>query len=106
MEAKNLINEFLVEQRKKEAQKALENQQVSVNEAAFLARKPMKPKEVIRYAREFGFSVTDGGRHGTHLVAPNGNECPLPNHGGGRTLANGTQRSIVNFIQQNGLYRG
>lgn len=106
MEAKILISEFLAEQQKQEAQKALENQQVPVNEVDFLVRKPMKPKEVIRYAREFGFSVADGGRHGTHLVAPNGSECPLPAHGGGRTLANGTQRSIVNFIQQNGLSRG
>lgn len=106
MEAKILIQEFLAEQRKQEAKKALERSQLSVTEVDSMVRKPMKPKEVIRYAREFGFSLADGGRHGSHLVAPNGTECPLPVHGGGRTLANGTQRSILNFIQQNGVCRG
>lgn len=105
MDAKILIQEFLAEQREQEAKKALQREQSSLNEVGFLARRPMKPKEVIRYAREFGFAVANGGRHGTHLVAPNGAECPLPVHGGGRTLANGTQRSIVDFIQQNGTVR-
>jgi len=106
MEAKILINNFLAEQKEQEAKKAQEKKQTSLNEAGFLARKPLKPKEVIRYAREFGFSVAEGGRHGTHLIAPNGFECPLPVHGGGKTLANGTQRSIINFIQQNAVCRG
>ncbi len=101
-----LIDTFLAEQKEQEARKALESKQDPLKEVGFLVRKPMKPKEVIRYAREFGFLVADGGRHGTHLVAPNGSECPLPIHGGGKTLSIGVQRSVMNFIQQNGMLRG
>ncbi len=98
MDVKILMQEFLAKQKEQEVSSQPEKQKLPV-------RRPMKPKEVIRYARDFGFSVTDGGRHGVHLVAPNGTECPLPAHGGGKTLANGTQRSIIGFIQQNGGYR-
>lgn len=105
IEVKNLMKEFLASQKEQEAKKALEKQRTSVGEVDLLVRKPMKPQEVIRYAREFGFSVDSGGRHGVHIVAPNGSACPLPVHGGGKTLATGTQRSIVSFIQQNGVYR-
>ncbi len=69
--------------------------------------KALKPKEVIKYARTFGLGVEEGrGRHGVHLVAPNGAECPLPVHGRGKTLSTGVQHSILSFIQQNGVYPG
>lgn len=102
MDAKILISEFLAKQKEQEARRNLERSELPRMEADARMRKPMKPKEVIRYARGFGFSVIDGGRHGVHLVAPNGTECPLPAHGGGRTLAVGTQHSIISFIQTNG----
>jgi len=105
MDVKNLMNEFLAEQKEQEARRSKENEEkLLVRGGDSLARRPMRAKEVQRYARAFGFSVEDGrGRHGVHLVAPNGSECPLPVHGGGRTLAIGTQHSIVSFIHVNGM---
>lgn len=67
-------------------------------------RRSMNTREIQKYARKFGLFVETGkGRHGVHLVAPNGLECPLPVHGGGRTLATGTLRGIVAFINENGM---
>lgn len=107
MDVKILMNEFLAQQKRDEQRRAEEKQQALKRGADIVPNKPMKPKEIQRYARGLGFSIEDGrGRHGLHLVAPNGQECPLPVHGGGRTLANGTQRSIVSFINQNGMSRG
>ena len=109
LDAKILIEQFKAQEKQEQARRALEKQQKPSGGdfADSDRRKPMRAKEVQRYARRFGFLVEDGnGRHGIHLVAPNGSECPLPVHGGGRTLANGTQRSIVNFINQNGTIRG
>lgn len=107
MDVKILMDEFLAQQKRDEQRRAEEKQQALKRGADIVPNKPMKPKEIQRYARGLGFSIEDGrGRHGVHLVAPNGQECPLPVHGGGRTLANGTQRSIINFVQQNGVYRG
>lgn len=104
MEVKSLMAEFWASQKEQEERRALEKKQkLAMQEAGFAVRKPMKPKEVIRYARSFGFDVGPGGNHGVHLVAPNGSECPLPFHGGGKTLTIGTQGSIVAFIHQNGL---
>lgn len=107
MDVKNLMNVFLAEQQEQEAKRAKKKEEkLLVRGRDDLVTRPMKAKEVQRYARTFGFSVEDGrGRHGVHLVAPNGSECPLPVHGGGRTLANGTQRSIVSFIHENGMSR-
>ena len=102
VDSKILINEFLAQQKRDEEKRALEKQ--PKREDGYDLRKPMRAKEVQRYARNFGFSIEDGrGRHGVHLVAPNGKECPLPIHGAGRTLATGTQHSIVAFIQQNSM---
>lgn len=107
MNSKILIEQFLKEQKEKEARKAQEKQQALERRVSDSAvRKPMTAKEVQRYASSFGFLVESGkGRHGVHLVSPDGRECPLPVHGGSRTLANGTQKSIVNFINQNGVIR-
>ena len=105
LDSKILINEFLAQQRAEEEKRAQEKQALKKG-VDLVPDKPMKPKEIQRYARSLGFSIEDGrGRHGVHLVSPDGRECPLPVHGGGRTLANGTQRSIVNFINQNGISR-
>ena len=106
VDVQSLMAEFWVAQKEQAARKALEKQQFSKKQVETVPHKPMKPKEAIRYARDFGFSIGSGGNHGVHLVAPNGLECPLPTHGGGKTLANGTQRSIIGFIQQNGQCRG
>lgn len=107
MDAQILIAEFWAQQKAEQQRRTEEKQQTFKRGADIVPNKPMKPKEIQRYARSLGFSIEDGrGRHGVHLVAPNGQECPLPVHGGGRTLANGTQRSIVNFVQQNGICRG
>ncbi len=107
LDAKILMNEFLAQQKRDEERKAEEKQQAVKRETDKWPNKPMKAKEIQRYARSLGFSIEDGrGRHGVHLVSPDGRECPLPVHGGGRTLANGTQRSIVNFINQARDIRG
>lgn len=107
LDAKILMNEFLAQQKRDEQRRAEEKQEALRRGNDVAANKPMRAKEIQRYARTLGFSVEDGrGRHGVHLVSPDGRECPLPIHGGGRTLANGTQRSIVSFINQNGIPRG
>lgn len=106
IDARILREQFLADQREQEARKAMEKGGPRGRNSYEDIRKPMRAKEVQRYARSLGFSIEEGrGRHGVHIVAPNGSECPLPVHGGGKTLATGTQRSIVNFIQQNGIYQ-
>lgn len=107
VDVKNLMQEFLAQQQEQEARRAAEKQQRLLERSQINSpRGQMKAKEIQRYAVSFGLAVESGrGRHGIHLVAPNGSECPLPIHGGGRTLATGTQNSIVAFIQQNRVKR-
>lgn len=102
IEAKNLIEEFKAQQRAEQQRKSQEKQHCQSQAIDNWSKKPMRAKEVQKIARSFGLLVEDGrGRHGIHLVASNGKECPLPIHGGGKTLATGTQRSIAAFINQN-----
>lgn len=59
-------------------------------------------RQIEHYARQNGFLVTGGnGRHGKHLVAPNGLRHPMVDHGGNKGLATGTERDIIKFIKQN-----
>lgn len=64
---------------------------------------PMTSTEMESYAKRWGFRVETGhGKHGMHLIAPNGKACSLPTHGGGRSLATGTDHTIRSFIHKNG----
>ncbi|MBI2039517.1 hypothetical protein HYT18_00415 [Candidatus Microgenomates bacterium] len=105
LESQNLIKEFLAQQVAEEQEREKQKQACKRVEDRMI-RKPMTAREVQRYAKDLGFSVESGkGRHGIHLVSADGRECPLPVHGRGRTLANGTQHSIMTFINQNGASR-
>lgn len=102
IDAKNLIDEFRAQQKIEQQRRTQEKQQCQRQAIDSWSKKSLRAKEVQKIARSFGLSVEDGrGRHGIHLVASNGKECPLPIHGGGKTLATGTQRSIAAFINQN-----
>lgn len=108
-ETQELIAEFKTQQARKEAERAEKKAgNVSKRELSRARefRRPMTPWEVISYAKKWGISVEGGGgKHGMHLITPSGKECPVPMHGGGKTLAKGTQRSIVSFIHQYGMSR-
>ena len=106
IEARMQMQKFWEEQKAKEREKALlrtENPK-RVAKLQSLVKKPMNSRQLESYARSQGFEVTSGnGRHGVHLVSQNGYECPSVRHGGGRTLANGTQRALIRQIQQNAV---
>lgn len=62
----------------------------------------MSAADVEAYARARGIMVKDrSGKHGKGLYGPEGRYlCPLPDHGGGRSLAMGTLRAILEIINQ------
>lgn len=101
-DAKILMNEFLEQQRRQEEARAQEKRnRFSKKDSYDPFNVSMSSRDVQRYARVNGLDVVTGrGRHGVHIVAPDGREWPVPDHGG-RDLKRGTQGSIVSFIQQN-----
>ncbi len=105
-EVREYQRQFWAEQKAKEAARAaakVENPKKIAKLEAF-TKKPMNSRQLESYARSQGFEVRGGnGRHGVHLVGQNGYECPSVRHGGGRTLANGTQRALIRQIQQNAI---
>lgn len=106
LEARIAIQQFWAEQKAKETEKSLfkigNPKKVKRQEA--LVKKPMNARQLESYARSQGYEVRGGnGRHGVHLVGSNGYECPSVRHGGGRTLANGTQKALIRQIQQNSI---
>lgn len=65
MDARILKEQFLAEQKKQEAKKAMGRNSLIGRVSFGEARKPMKAKEIQRYARNLGFAVEEGrGRHG------------------------------------------
>jgi hypothetical protein len=64
--------------------------------------KPMRPREVVRMARDNGLDVISGrGRHGLHIVDnETGESRPLPDHGRSKTLSPGVTRGLVRFIEE------
>lgn len=106
IEARIAIQRFWEQQKAQETERALvkkENPKKLKRQEA-LVRKPMNARQLESYARSQGYDVRGGnGRHGVHLVGSNGYECPSVRHGGGRTLANGTQKALVRQIQQNSI---
>lgn len=59
--------------------------------------------DMIRLAIQKGFDVTYGnGNHGTHLVASDGSECAVPNHGKGKSLTTGVQHNCLKWMVQHG----
>lgn len=106
IEVKIQMQQFWEDQKAKEREKALlkVGNPKKVAKLQALVKKPMNSRQLESYARSKGFEVTTGnGRHGVHLVSKNGYECPSVRHGGGRTLANGTQRALIRQIQQNAV---
>lgn len=61
-------------------------------------RRQMNARGIEGLARRRGITVeTGGGRHGCHLVAPDGSFRPLPDHPG--NLATGTCCALVKWIE-------
>lgn len=59
----------------------------------------MTKRDIEGLARKRGIILeTGGGRHGCHLIAPDGSFRPLPDHPG--NLATGTCCSLINWIKQ------
>lgn len=66
----------------------------------------MNPKAIERYARRWNVLVeSNRGKHGKHLVSPNGKFLNLPDHGSKRPLAMGTFHDIIDFIHTHGFKR-
>lgn len=62
-------------------------------------RRQMNARGIERLARERGITVETGrGRHGCHLIAPDGSFRPLPDHPG--NIATGTCCTLVKWIEQ------
>lgn len=61
-------------------------------------RRQMNARKIESLASQRGITVeTGGGRHGCHLVAPDGSFRPLPDHPG--NLATGTCCSLMKWIE-------
>lgn len=68
-------------------------------EIQIVPRKQMTSREVERDARDKGYRIEGGnGKHGKHIVAPDGSRISLPDHPG--NLATGTCLSINRFLEQ------
>lgn len=103
-EARVLAQEFLAAQQRVEAErKAHEKESFSKREFnRSNVRGPANSKTIERFAVSNGWIVETGnGKHGKHLVNPEtGYRQPLPDHGG-RDLARGIGRAIINRISSN-----
>lgn len=108
VEAREQIEVFNRQEAIKEAQRAaLRQNRTSKKEirAYQESRKPMTARDMESYAMQHGFIIETGsGNHGKHLVAPNNRAISLPDHGGGRSLATGTRRTIIKFIHEHGIF--
>lgn len=100
LEAQELIRQFKKEERLKAEQRALfkkpkiETQKVPHQ---------LTTKDAESMATRFGCRVERGnGRHGKHIIAPNGEHIPLPDHGGGKSLSTGVRKNIVKFFKAYG----
>lgn len=107
IEAKELASNFLRQQEEAKAQRTAVKAEKNSGKEIRSSQEPsrhMTASEMESYARKFGFVLeTGGGRHGKHLIAPDQRAVSLPDHGGGKTLAIGTQRAITEFIHQHGV---
>lgn len=98
-EVKAIQEQFWVEEVAKraaqEANKKLDPKRQARIDA--LLKKPNTSRQIESIAvKVFKCKVEGGnGRHGVHIVTPNNERIPLPRHGGGRTVANGTGRAIL-----------
>lgn len=99
-EAKELIAQFEEEAKKAATKKFTSTDKFSKRESRSRENRQMTAAEVERFARQRGIRVEGGGgRHGKRLIGPDGKIlCPLPDHGGGRSLATGTLREILSII--------
>ena len=108
IEAREQIEVFQKQEAEKETQRvALKPNRASKKEIRALqeSRKPMTAKEIESYAMRHGFAIETGSsNHGKHLIAPSNRAISLPDHGGGRSLATGTQRIIIKFIHEHGIF--
>lgn len=103
-EALRLKQQF-IEEEEAIAQKRRLAKSASPEKNSVEVRRIMKPSEIEHLAKQRGITVEGGGgKHGKHLVAPNGRRCSLPDHGA-KDLATGTCRVIISFIFQNGISR-
>jgi len=102
-EAKALIAEFNEQEARSRAERAPKSPSKRIINRSREIRRPMTAGEISSLARSKGCIVEGGnGRHGVHIIAPNGQECALPVHGA-KTLHTGTQKSILKFIEENGV---
>lgn len=101
LEVKAQIQAFEDEEAKKAVERASEGgsrlHKKDLRENAY--RRQMTAKDIKDMARPRGITLeTGGGRHGCHLIAPDGSFRPLPVHPG--NLATGTCCSLVAWIKQ------
>lgn len=102
-EARALIADFKKSEAERQAGRPSKTPSKRILNRSKEYRGQMTAGEIISLARQRGFSVTSGnGRHGMHLIAPDGWECSLPVHGG-KTLHTGTQRQILNGFEEHGV---
>lgn len=94
--------QYWAEQKAKEVQREA-NKKIDPKRQARLEailKKPNNARKIGSVAQKvYGCTVEGGnGRHGLHIVTRNNERIPLPSHGGGKTIANGTARSILNRV--------
>jgi hypothetical protein len=60
----------------------------------------LSSKEIERFARRTGLVIETGrGKHGKHIVGPDGKRHPLPDHGRG-IISVGVRYSLIKFIDE------
>lgn len=99
-EAQEMIRQFEEEQRARaEARNARRPLAGDPVEIKIVPRKQMTSREIEAEARQKGYRIEGGnGKHGKHIVAPDGSRISLPDHPG--NLATGTCLSINRFLDQ------
>lgn len=98
-EVLEMIRQFETGERAKSEQRAARRALAGKPvEITIVPKRQMTSKEVERTARESGYRIEGGnGKHGKHIVAPDGTRISLPDHPG--NLATGTCLSINRFLE-------
>lgn len=103
LETQELIRQFKEEEAKKAAGRAFVKKPPLKRETQQIPRQ-LTAKEAEHLALRFSCHIESGnGRHGKHIVAPDGESVPLPDHGGGKSLSTGVRENIKGFFKVHGI---
>ena len=97
-EVQEMIRQFEAGEARRADEKAARRVLSQTPEITGPPRRQMTSREIEKEARGMGYKIEPGnGRHGKHIVAPDGSRISLPDHPG--NLATGTCLAVNEFLR-------